>query len=152
MQSVIKPGSAKNPYTQICVDASAVQAHLDHGDVLGNCPTNSVQATEITKVNTASDTTQPAKIKIESTGDISTQLRLQVYPNPSATSFKLLIESSSKEEVEIRVLNMDGKIVYHTRGAAIENYLFGKEFKTGMYIVQVIQGTQMQSIKIIKGE
>ena len=81
-----------------------------------------------------------------------TWLKVQVLPNPSTTHFTLVMQSNSSEEVEIRVVDLYGKKVYQTRGSATEKYTFGGNLPSGLYIVQVIQGKNRQTLKVIKGE
>ena len=45
---------------------------------------------------------------------------------------------------------MVGKKVYQTTGSGNRQYTFGQEFKSGIYIVQVIQGKQIQTLKLVK--
>ena len=78
-------------------------------------------------------------------------LGLQVFPNPTRTSFTLNLQSSSKENVQIIVTDMVGKKLYQTTGSGNRQYTFGSEFSSGMYIVQVIQGKQIQTLKLVKG-
>lgn len=78
-------------------------------------------------------------------------LKLQVHPNPTRTSFTLNLQSSSKENVQITVTDMLGKKVYQTTGSSSQQYIFGQEFNSGMYIVQVIQGKHIQTLKLVKG-
>jgi hypothetical protein len=78
-------------------------------------------------------------------------LGLQVFPNPTRTSFTLSMQSSSKESVQIIVTDMVGKKLYQTTGNGSRQYTFGSEFSSGMYIVQVIQGKQVQTLKLVKG-
>ncbi len=78
-------------------------------------------------------------------------LKLQVFPNPTRTSFTLSLQSSSKESVQIIVTDMVGKKLYQTTGSGSRQYTFGSEFSSGMYIVEVIQGKQIQTLKLVKG-
>ena len=45
--------------------------------------------------------------------------------------------SSSKETVRIQVADINGRIVYKTEGPSRDNYVFGNEFATGIYFVEV---------------
>ena len=56
----------------------------------------------------------------------------------------------TSQDVQIRVLNMLGKTVYSTKGAANQTYKFGGNFISGIYIVEVIQGTEIQRVKVVK--
>ena len=78
-------------------------------------------------------------------------LKLQALPNPTRTTFTLNLQSGSKENVQIIVTDMVGKKVYQTTGSSNRQYTFGQEFKSGIYIVQVIQGKQIQTLKLVKG-
>ena len=78
-------------------------------------------------------------------------LKLQVFPNPAKTTFTLNVQSNNRESVQIVVTDMVGKKIYQTTGSSNRQYIFGQEFKPGIYIVQVIQGKQIQTLKLIKG-
>ena len=47
---------------------------------------------------------------------------------------------------------MYGKKVYTAQGSAGKQYIFGNNFTSGMYILQVIQGKNIQTLKIVKGK
>jgi hypothetical protein len=77
-------------------------------------------------------------------------LTIQVFPNAAATQFNLIMKSSSNEKAEINVVDMYGKKVYHAAGSVNNTYTFGKEFSPGAYFVNVIQGKEIQTLKLIK--
>jgi large repetitive protein len=81
-----------------------------------------------------------------------TVLKLLALPNPSITEFTLIMEGNSNEEVEIIVTDMYGKKVYQTKGSVNQRYIFGKNFSSGIYIIQVMQRKKVQTLKLIKGE
>lgn len=78
-------------------------------------------------------------------------LKLNAYPNPSPSSFTLRLEGSSvKPTIQVRVTDMYGKVVFLASGPAQKTYSFGERFISGIYIVQLIDGTNTQSIKLVK--
>jgi hypothetical protein len=63
----------------------------------------------------------------------------------------LLLEGyDSKEKVLITVTDIPGRKVYEAEGMGKSQYRFGKEFKAGIHIVQVIQGYEKRTIKLVK--
>jgi hypothetical protein len=80
-----------------------------------------------------------------------TMLKIQVTPNPSNTEFALNSQSSSKEKVQVIVTDIFGRKLYQTKGSANHRYTFGKQFISGIYIVQVIQGKKIRTIQVVKG-
>ncbi len=87
-----------------------------------------------------------------SAGKIAVPLAITAAPNPSKTNFTLFVTGDDKLPVEIRVIDMLGKVLYHERGAANRKYVFGDSFAQGMYIAQVLQGNKVKTIKLIKGQ
>ena len=78
-------------------------------------------------------------------------LYLTAFPNPTTTEFSLSIESDdSKNDVKIMVINMSGQRVYNAIGKINQVNTFGKDFKSGAYILRVVQGSYTQTIKLIK--
>ncbi len=132
-------GSAKNPCVSICVDPSAVAEHLAHGDALGPCP----------KVGCGISYANQSPVGVAVTLD---KLQVKIMPNPSVrgTDFNLIVKGRKNEEIEIRVLNMLGQAVYNTKGAPDETYKFGNQFMSGVYLVEIRQGENVQVLKIIK--
>jgi hypothetical protein len=47
---------------------------------------------------------------------------------------------------------MYGEKVLMTKGSAGDTYRFGANWRSGTYIVQIIQGDNIKTLKLIKGE
>ena len=77
-------------------------------------------------------------------------LTVNVFPNPSNTSFGLMVAGGSSEKITIMVYSYDGKPMYQATGNSNTKYTFGNNFATGVYIVKVVQGTSTQTLKLIK--
>jgi len=69
-----------------------------------------------------------------------------------SSEFRLKVESNSREDVQIIVTNMFGEKVLATRGAVNNSYHFGANWRSGTYIIQVIQGKNIKTLKVVKGE
>ncbi|MEP6847206.1 MAG: T9SS type A sorting domain-containing protein, partial [Panacibacter sp.] len=79
-------------------------------------------------------------------------LNIIVFPNPATVYFTLLARSSSNAEIQVMVTDIYGKNVFSAKGASNKQYTFGNNFAAGIYLVKVIQGSDIQTIKIIKGK
>ncbi len=80
------------------------------------------------------------------------ELKISVYPNPSASQFRLVINNGNPyQPIFIKVVDMYGKPVYRQYSAAAGTYTFGNGFATGVYLVQVQQGYRVKTLKIVKG-
>jgi len=77
-------------------------------------------------------------------------LKIIAFPNPSPTEFTLVIQGGSGEKVQVMVTDMSGKRVYQVKGNPARQYTFGREFASGMYILQVMQGGEIKTLKLIK--
>ena len=75
----------------------------------------------------------------------------KISPNPSESEFVLQIRSGIKQTVEIRVLDVSGRMVYRTSGDAANTYRFGQTLLGGVYFVQIIHKNGIKVLKIIKG-
>lgn len=128
----------------LCVSVNAVQAHLNHGDYLGECTTSfqSIEPTEPTEVVTELTTTSsPAK----------DEFKVMVSPNPSNSEFRIQVNGKGTEPVSVRVMDLSGKIVTVSntllKGSVIR---IGNELKPGTYIAEIMQGTNRQVVKLVK--
>lgn len=71
-------------------------------------------------------------------------------PNPTSAAFNLMVKDGSNDKIKILVINADGKVVYSTIGNSNNKYSFGENFATGVYIIQVMQATEIRTLKLIK--
>jgi hypothetical protein len=76
-------------------------------------------------------------------------LAAQVFPNPSDQHFTLQITSDKQERIWIRVMDLQGRVVYKAQGLP-GNYSMGQNLVGGTYIVEVIQGSQKRLLKVMK--
>lgn len=78
-----------------------------------------------------------------------TAATVSVYPNPSATAFVLTLPGAGNDKAVITVKDITGRKM----SEAIANgktFVFGKDLKAGVYLVQIVQAGRQQSIKVIK--
>jgi hypothetical protein len=77
---------------------------------------------------------------------------LQVYaiPNPTATSFKLLVDGAPEKNVLVTVTDISGRKLYQQVGKGSRQYVFGQSFAPGVYLVRVQQDDQSKTLTVIK--
>jgi hypothetical protein len=78
------------------------------------------------------------------------KLSIAAYPNPATSFFNLKVTSRSNEVIEIKVYDMTGKVVDARRGAPGQLYRLGDNVVGGMYIVEVRQGSEVATTKVVK--
>jgi len=81
---------------------------------------------------------------------IAGKLEATAYPNPSQSYFNLQVKSSNTADVEIKVFDISGKLVDQLKGASYQTYKFGNKLVAGTYIVEVRQGTERVTTKVVK--
>ena len=77
-------------------------------------------------------------------------LKISSYPNPSTSSFALFVQGGSSERIEVTATDASGRSVYQATGFSNKYYRFGDELLPGMYIVRVVQGNNVQTLKLMK--
>ena len=114
--------------TTICVDANAVAGHLGHGDYVGPCTT----------------VTTPGDISTEE----NTKTGFSIFPNPGNGQFSITVNLQDKGEGQLKLLNMNGQII-RTINIKSSGKIDLSIDKPGIYIAQLINGTQIISKKIV---
>jgi hypothetical protein len=76
---------------------------------------------------------------------------VKVFPNPSEHQFSLYLEGASNDKVHIVVYDMMGRRVkMFEKVSANVPIHFGMDLKVGTYIVEVKQGSNRKTLKVIK--
>jgi hypothetical protein len=74
------------------------------------------------------------------------------YPNPFATTFLLEMNTTGKELVQIKVYDMQGKLIehYEIKPMDLPYQELGGRYATGIYNVVITQGENLKTLRIIK--
>jgi hypothetical protein len=76
---------------------------------------------------------------------------VKAFPNPSENQFTIELEGASNEKVQVMVYDAVGRMVKKIEKADNSSQIrFGEELKVGAYFVEVRQGTNRKTIKLIK--
>lgn len=119
-------GSAKKPCVTICIDESAVEEHLAHGDFLGNC----------------NPSCSPAR---ESSMNVDGGI-LYVFPNPTNNHIIVDLEISTGiyAKAELMLFNLTGQLMQYNMAAVqdgllVEQIQIDNNIPSGIYtlVVQV---------------
>ncbi|MES1216059.1 MAG: MopE-related protein [Bacteroidota bacterium] len=76
--------------------------------------------------------------------------KVKTYPNPSDNSFHLQVTSTAKEEVQIRIMDIQGRMVKKIVTSPNTSITFGSELKNGIYFAEVRQGDNYTIQKLVK--
>jgi hypothetical protein len=85
--------------------------------------------------------------KIETTDVL--QANGMLWPNPSRSYFNLRL-SADNGNVQIKVMDAQGKLVFSAKGTSSKIYRFGDGFTPGLYFVEVIQNGKHTTTKLLK--
>jgi hypothetical protein len=74
------------------------------------------------------------------------------YPNPTTSQFNVKLESSNRQdEISIVVYSINGKVVEQRQHlAAGQTIQLGALYRPGVYIIEMIQGSQHKQLKLVK--
>ena len=124
-------------YSTICVSSSPKTINnLTAGSYLGAC----VQ----TVATKAGQVDKTAEVVDEHLKDI-------VMPNPSTTNFRIVLGSNDlKEPVKLIVTDMMGRVVETRTTNAGQVITIGDKYRSGIYVVTIIQGKKSRQLKLIK--
>ena len=77
---------------------------------------------------------------------------VKAYPNPYADTFKLDVNTSSEDQVGVRVYDMLGREVESRQSSvdAITNLEIGSRYPSGVYNIIVTQGDHVKTLRVIK--
>ena len=81
---------------------------------------------------------------------VSRDKNLAIYPNPSTHSFTMLFSGNNSKPMSARVMDINGKTVFATTGNTGRSVKFGENFGAGTYLVEVIQGNEVKTMKVVK--
>jgi hypothetical protein len=123
---------------EICVSASAVSAHLGHGDFLGDCTPNCIDPAECGKGVVIEKLVLPVIF------------RVKAIPNPTDSYFTLDVESGSNEKIVVVVYDVLGRMVKRIEKSDNQLIRFGEEMSVGSYMAVVSQGKNTMTVKLVK--
>jgi Secretion system C-terminal sorting domain len=99
---------------------------------------------------TQSNTTQKAEMEA-SAPEVSNELNVIVYPNPSTINFAITVKvNSAKEKITMQVVDIYGRIIETRNVNANSPIRFGDHYNPGTYFVRIMQGKEHKEIKLIK--
>ena len=109
----------------LAIGAGGIPDHLGHGDMLGSCTDDARTVTDA--------------------------LSIRVLSNPSSNYFELQVNAKAGSNMQLSVYDLQGRVV-ETKAAVQSNQTLrlGTSYYPGVYLVQIKQGTQTQTIRLIK--
>ncbi|HEY0678586.1 MAG TPA: T9SS type A sorting domain-containing protein, partial [Chitinophagaceae bacterium] len=128
----VPPGNPSNART-VCVDASAVAAHLNTGSYLGSC------VPDLTTMATRSNS--PLE---------ETSVRLDIYPNPGISQFNVMLKTTAIATGDLVVRDVMGRVVERRKISTNELIKIGASYPAGVYVVEVMSGSSKWSARLIK--
>jgi len=135
----VPPGNPGNPQT-LSISVNAVPAHLSNhqGDHLGAC-------------DQSCDNLKTSITAGELVDSHDHEFSAIIYPNPSTTDFKVIVESESAEPASVLIYDLSGKIMQEIKEIAVEQeFTMGADLKAGIYIMKIQQSEHIQNVRIVK--
>jgi hypothetical protein len=118
---------------------------------VNNCGTSTTRATEV-KLPACPPVTPPPPgfTKVAPVVEVPTAMEVKIFPNPTVNDFKLEVLTAGKEQINVRVLDGQGRLFKTFKVMPYQTISVGAELKAGSYLVEVRQGSSLKTTKLIK--
>jgi hypothetical protein len=145
-----RTNSVTNPYVTICIDSSALDKHLQNHcesefqcDYVGAC-------SGIRRVTTGARKGTDADVNELKDKSVK-RFDIKATPNPSDGYFTLRIQSVSAAHMQLRVLDVLGRVVETKSNIEANSTItLGSKYSPGTYLIEVIQGTEYRKLRLLK--
>jgi len=110
----------------LTIAVASVASHLQHGDWLGSCEPEQRNA---------------------GVGDLA----IRVLGNPSPDHFDIQVRGGAGSKIQLTVYDNLGRVI-ETRATLPANQIIrlGSSYRTGIYLVEIVQGDQKRTVKLVK--
>ena len=115
----------------LTIASPAVADHLLHGDMLGSC--------------------ESISSKVRSTEISETDLAIRVLGNPSPNYFDIQLRGKADNNIRLTVYDNLGRVIeIKSSLPSNQTVRLGGSYHSGTYLVVITQGTQRQTLKLVK--
>lgn len=106
---------------------------------------------KVLKLVTTNCYTLPTSKLANSMEEKGKSLDAYIYPNPTMSAFQLIVKSSKQSKiVKARILDSQGRQIKTLTFYSNEIVSFGNELRSGLYLVEVIEGDNVKMMKVVK--
>jgi hypothetical protein len=77
-------------------------------------------------------------------------LTVKASPNPTESYINVVVQSKSDAPLEVRVMDAQGRILERRKTAANTSLRFGQSYRPGVYLIEVVQGSEKKQVKFVK--
>ena len=77
-------------------------------------------------------------------------MNVNVFPNPTTSNFNVQVITAGNESIKVRVLDIQGRQIKSITINPYETITIGAELKAGSYIIEVRQGKNIKTTRILK--
>ena len=76
--------------------------------------------------------------------------KVSLAPNPFATNFEVVVKSNSDENVNVRIIDLNGRVINQFTSTPQNTIHIGNELSIGSYFIEVTQGDNRKVIRALK--
>jgi hypothetical protein len=156
--AVLVSGQGTTSITVSYPDA-AVQGTVT-AQAVSNCGVSTIRATEVklpacpppgfTRTEVTNNANGQTKTAAQPVTTASAELEVKIFPNPTVSDFKLEVLTQAKGEINVRVIDAQGRTFRTFKVMPYQTIALGSELKAGSYLVEVRQGTVVKTTKVIR--
>ncbi len=115
----------------LTIGSSGVADHLLHGDMLGSC--------------------EPISVRSRPTDVMETDFAIRVLANPSPNYFAIQIRGQADNNIRLTVYDNLGRVIERKSSLpSNQTVRFGSSYRSGIYLVEIVQGMHKQTLKLVK--
>jgi hypothetical protein len=137
--------------TSLVTDGNTIQVLFPNGftggeiSVIANndCGSSAVSSLEINECLTGKSSITNSVPGLEN-------INIKVFPNPTTSEYKLNVNTTAKDKIAVRILDNFGHVIKTMKMMPYETIRFGNELMPGAYLLEVLQGKQKMTQRIIK--
>ncbi len=77
-------------------------------------------------------------------------IEVKVFPNPTHNNFNLQINTLNQSPVDVSIMDVQGKLIKRLTAKPNEISSIGNDLQSGVYLIKVVQGKQIKTVKVVK--
>jgi len=81
---------------------------------------------------------------------ITDPMSVSIYPNPTTSNYQLFVKTKNVNTVIASVFDAQGRLMNTFKFNSTETIAFGNELKAGVYMVELIEGKEVKTVRVVK--